>query len=85
MPKLSDESISLLYSDSIVRILITLHLVKDLYVLSCSLWQVLLTVSNDPIGVRYQWRQSTTERLFHQAMGVSARVHVCRQRTRFVH
>ncbi|CAF0871111.1 unnamed protein product [Adineta steineri] len=40
---------------------------------SLSLWNVLSNLSNDPIGVRFQWRKSNTERFFHQALGVNER------------
>jgi hypothetical protein len=42
-----------------------------------SLWNVLSNVSNDPIGIKYQWRKSNSERLFHQALGVQERFRVC--------
>ncbi|CAF4110478.1 unnamed protein product, partial [Rotaria sp. Silwood1] len=30
-------------------------------------------ISNDPIGIKFQWRKSNTERIFHQALGVNER------------
>jgi hypothetical protein len=42
-----------------------------------SLWNVLSNLSNDPIGIKFQWRKSNTERLFHQALGVNERLRVC--------
>jgi hypothetical protein len=41
---------------------------------SLSLWNVLSNLSNDPIGIKFQWRKSNTERLFHQALGVNERL-----------
>ncbi|UJR13875.1 hypothetical protein I4U23_000883 [Adineta vaga] len=40
---------------------------------SLSLWNVLVNVSNDPLGIQHQWRKSNVERLFHQALGVQER------------
>ncbi|CAF2325116.1 unnamed protein product [Rotaria sp. Silwood2] len=40
---------------------------------SLSLWDTLSNISNDPIGIKFQWRKSNTERLFHQALGVNER------------
>ncbi|CAF0817669.1 unnamed protein product [Adineta ricciae] len=40
---------------------------------SLSLWNVLSNLSNDPVGIQFQWRKSNTERLFHQALGVNER------------
>ncbi|CAF1220519.1 unnamed protein product [Adineta ricciae] len=40
---------------------------------SLSLWSVLVNVSNDPLGIQYQWRKSNIERSFHQALGVQER------------
>lgn len=40
---------------------------------SLSLWKVLSNLSSDPVGITFQWRKSNTERLFHQALGVSER------------
>ncbi|CAF3360470.1 unnamed protein product [Rotaria socialis] len=41
---------------------------------SLALWDALSTITNDPIGIKYQWRKSHTERLFHQSLGVSERL-----------
>ena len=41
-----------------------------------SLWSVLVNVSNDPLGIQYQWRKSNIERSFHQALGVQERFRV---------
>ena len=41
-----------------------------------SLWTILSNISNDPMGIQFQWRKSNTERLFHQALGVSERFRV---------
>jgi hypothetical protein len=38
-----------------------------------SLWTVLSNISNDPLGIQYQWRKSNTERLFHRALGARGR------------
>jgi hypothetical protein len=38
-----------------------------------SLWSVLSNLSNDPVGIKFQWRKSNTERVFHQALGVNER------------
>ncbi|CAF0921378.1 unnamed protein product [Rotaria sordida] len=38
-----------------------------------SLWKLLSNISNDPIGIQYQWRKSNIEHLFHQALGVHER------------
>jgi len=43
---------------------------------SLSLWNLLSKISNDPIGIKYQWRKSNTERLFHQALGVHKKFHI---------
>ncbi|CAF0787426.1 unnamed protein product [Rotaria sp. Silwood1] len=40
---------------------------------SLSLWDILSNISNDPIGIKFQWRKSNTERIFHQALGVNER------------
>ncbi|CAF4009326.1 unnamed protein product [Rotaria sp. Silwood2] len=40
---------------------------------SLSLWKLLSNISNDPIGIQYQWRKSNIERIFHQALGVHER------------
>ncbi|UJR33324.1 hypothetical protein I4U23_020774 [Adineta vaga] len=40
---------------------------------SLSLWNVLSNLSNDPVGIQFQWRKSNTERLFHQSLGVNER------------
>jgi hypothetical protein len=42
-----------------------------------SLWSVLSNLSNDPVGIKFQWRKSNTERVFHQALGVNERFRVC--------
>jgi len=34
----------------------------------------LSNISNDPIGIQFQWRKSNTERLFHQALSVNERL-----------
>ena len=43
---------------------------------------MLSNLSNDPIGITFQWRKSNTERLFHQALGVNERFRVCYRRER---
>ncbi|CAF3541632.1 unnamed protein product [Rotaria sp. Silwood1] len=40
---------------------------------SLSLWKLLSNISNDPIGIQYQWRKSNIEHTFHQALGVHER------------
>jgi hypothetical protein len=40
---------------------------------SLCLWNVLSNISNDPLGIKYQWHKSNTERLFHRALGVHKR------------
>lgn len=44
---------------------------------SFSLWNVLANVSNDPIGIQYQWRKSHIERIYHRSLGVQERFTVC--------
>ncbi|CAF1368171.1 unnamed protein product [Adineta steineri] len=40
---------------------------------SLNLWNVLSNVSNDPLGIKYQWRKSNTEQFFHQGLDVRER------------
>ncbi|CAF0860172.1 unnamed protein product, partial [Didymodactylos carnosus] len=38
-----------------------------------NVWNVLSNISNDPYGLKFQWRKSNSERFFHQALGVNER------------
>ncbi|CAF0792639.1 unnamed protein product [Didymodactylos carnosus] len=38
-----------------------------------NVWNVLSDVSNDPYGLKFQWRKSNSEQFFHQALGVNER------------